>query len=196
VTRLSYGLPCSNSGSAISRRCWMLCGHSATTCAGSVTHGNAKRKPPSRFLQINGRKPRPRPSRRGGDGCELQAEPTGKRGGLGMEAETFLGVVLIAAWAAVVLRGIARTAMAARKGHKWERAYLVGLGVGCAFGAAVMLSIKNSLPLDTFSLSFLLAAGAGFAIWAFGRSVPAGKRKPIRSKRQTGEDGLSLRSTE
>ena len=113
-----------------------------------------------------------------------------------MGAETFLGVILIAAWAAVVLRGLASTAMAARKGHKWERAYLVGLGVGCAFGVGVVLSIKNSLPLDTFGLSFLLAASAGFAIWAFGRSVPAGKRKAVRSKRQIGEQKLSLRSTE
>ena len=104
-----------------------------------------------------------------------------------MDAETLLGAILIAAWAAVVVRGLTRTAMAARKGHKWERAYLVGLGTGCAFGAGVVLSIKNSLPLDTFGLSFLLAAGAGFAIWAFGKSVPAGKRKPVRSKRQTGE---------
>jgi hypothetical protein len=84
-----------------------------------------------------------------------------------MDAETFLGVILIAAWAAVVVRGLARTALAARKGRKWERAYLVGLGVGCAFGVGVVLSIKNSLPLDTFGLSFFLAAGAGFAIWAF-----------------------------
>ena len=80
-----------------------------------------------------------------------------------MDAETFLGVILIAAWAAVVLRGLARTALAARKGRKWEQAYLVGLGVGCAFGVGVVLSIKNSLPLDTFGLSFFLAAGAGFA---------------------------------
>ena len=48
--------------------------------------------------------------------------------------ETFLGTILIAAWAAVVLRGLARTILAARKGGQWERAYLVGLGVGCAFG--------------------------------------------------------------
>jgi hypothetical protein len=82
---------------------------------------------------------------------------------------------------------------------KWERAYLAGLGVGCAFGVGVVLSIKNSLPLDTFGLSFLLAAGAGFAIWALGRSVPAGKRKAVRAKRQTkqaGEAGLGVRSTE
>ena len=98
-----------------------------------------------------------------------------------MDAETFLGVILIAAWAAVVLRGLARTALAARKGRKWEQAYLVGLGVGCAFGVGVVLSIKNSLPLDTFGLSFFLAAGAGFAIWAFGRRVPAAKRKLVRS---------------
>jgi hypothetical protein len=83
-----------------------------------------------------------------------------------MGAETFLGVIPIAAWTAVALRGLARTAMAARKGHKWERAYLLGLSICCAFGAGVVLSIKNSLPLDTFGLSFLLAAGAGFAIWA------------------------------
>jgi hypothetical protein len=84
--------------------------------------------------------------------------------------------------------------MAARKGRQWERAYLIGLGVGCTFGVGVVLSIKNSLPLDTFDLSLFLAAGAGFAL---GRSVPAGKRKaPIRSKRQSGEDGLGLRDRE
>jgi hypothetical protein len=106
---------------------------------------------------------------------------------------------LIAAWAAVVVRGLEQTALAARKGRKWERAYLVGLGVGCAFGVGVVLSIKNSLPLDTFALGFLLAAGAGFAIWAFGRRGQPGKRKAVRSKRQTEqtvEDGLGLRPTE
>jgi len=62
--------------------------------------------------------------------------------------ETFLGTILIAAWAAVVLRGLTRTILAARKGGEWARAYLVGLGVGCAFGVGVLLSIKNSLPLE------------------------------------------------
>jgi hypothetical protein len=114
-----------------------------------------------------------------------------------MDAETLLGAILIAAWAAVVLRGLARTALAARTGGKWERAYLAGLAVGCAFAMGVVLSIKNSLPLDTFGLGFVLSAGAGFAIWVFGRRVPTVKRRaPVRSKRQTGEDGLGLRSTE
>ena len=112
-----------------------------------------------------------------------------------MNAETLLGAVLIATWAAIVLRGLERTAVAARKGRKWERAYLVGLGVGCAFGVGVVLSIKTP-----FGLGFLLAAGAGFAIWAFGRRVTEGKRKaPARSKRQiehSEEDGSGLRSTE
>jgi hypothetical protein len=112
-----------------------------------------------------------------------------------MDAETLLGAVLIATWAAVVLRGLERTAVAARKGRKWERAYLVGLGVGCAFGVGVVLSIKTP-----FGPGFLLAAGAGFAIWAFGRRMPEGKRKaPGRSKRQiehSEEDGSALRSTE
>ena len=108
-----------------------------------------------------------------------------------MDVETFLGAMLIAAWAAVVLRGLERTALAARKGRKWDRAYLVGLSVGSAFGVGIMLSIKNSLP------GFLLAAGAGFAIWAFGRRGAEGKRKAsIRSKRETGKDGLGVRSTE
>jgi hypothetical protein len=95
-----------------------------------------------------------------------------------MDAETFLGAMLIAAWAAVVLRGLERTALAARKGRKWERAYLVGLGVGCAFGVGVVLSIKNSLP------GFLLAAGAGFAIWVFSRGQTV--KKKTRSSEQTG----------
>ena len=116
-----------------------------------------------------------------------------------MDVETLLGTTLIAAWAAVVLLGLARTTLAARKGGQWERAYLVGLGVGCAFGTGVLLSIKNSLPLDTFGLSFFLAAGAGFAIWTFGRRVPTGKRKAVRAKRQikqAAENGLGVRSTE
>ena len=112
-----------------------------------------------------------------------------------MDAETLLGAALIATWAAVVLRGLERTAVAARKGRKWERAYLVGLGVGCALGVGVVLSIKTR-----FGFGFLLAAGAGFAIWAFGRRRPEGKRKAsVRSKRQiehSGEDELGLRSTE
>jgi hypothetical protein len=95
-----------------------------------------------------------------------------------MNAETFLGAILIATWAAVVLRALERTVVAARKGRKWERAYLVGLGVGCALGVGVVLSIKNSLP------GFLLAAGAGFAIWVFSRS-PTVKRK-TRSSEQIG----------
>ena len=117
-----------------------------------------------------------------------------------MDVETLLGTSLIAAWAAVVLLGLARTTtLAARKRGKWERAYLVGLGVGCAFGLGVVLSIKNSLPLDTFGLSFFLAAGAGFAIWTFGRRVPTGKRKAVRAKRQikqAAENEVSVRSTE
>ena len=64
--------------------------------------------------------------------------------------------------------GFWRTTVAAKKGRKWERAYLVGLGVGCAFGVGVVLFVKNSLPLDTFVPSVLLAAGGGFAIWAYG----------------------------
>jgi hypothetical protein len=108
-----------------------------------------------------------------------------------MDMETLLGAILIAAWAAVVLRGLERTALAARKGRKWERAYLIGLTVGAAFGAGMVLSIKNSLP------GFLLAAGAAFAIWAFGRRGAESKRRAsTRSKREAGEDGLSLRSTE
>ena len=95
-----------------------------------------------------------------------------------MDLETSLGAMPIAAWAAIVLRGLERTALAARKGRKWERAYLVGLGVGCALGAGVVLSTKNSLP------GFLLAAGAGFAIWVFSRS-PTVKRK-TRSSEQIG----------
>jgi len=90
---------------------------------------------------------------------------------------------------------LSEPAVAARKGRKWERAYLVGLGVGCAFGVGVVLSIKTP-----FGLGFLLAAGAGFAIWAFGRRVTEGKRKaPARSKRQiehSEEDASSLRSVE
>jgi hypothetical protein len=119
--------------------------------------------------------------------------------GRGTDVETALGITLIAAWAAVVLRGLARTILTARKGGQWERAYLVGLGVGCAFGIGVLLSVKNSLPLDTFGLSFFLAASAGFAIWIFGRRVPSGKRKAVRAKRQikqAGEAGLGSRSTE
>ena len=108
-----------------------------------------------------------------------------------MDVETFLGAILIAAWAAVVLRGLERTALAARKGRKWERAYLVGLSLGSAFGIGTVLSIKNSSP------GFVLAAGAGFAIWAFGRrGAESNRRAPPRSKRETGEDGLGLRSTE
>jgi hypothetical protein len=113
--------------------------------------------------------------------------------------ETFLGTILIAAWAAVILRGLARSFLAARKGSEWERAYLVGLGVGCAFGIGVLLAIKNSLPLDTFGLSFFFAAGAGFAIWTLGQRLPTRKRKAVRPTRQikqAGEDGLSSRSTE
>jgi hypothetical protein len=139
---------------------------------------------------------------RGGGGCEVQVERHRQRAP-GMDAAILLGTILIAAWAAVVLRGLACTVLAARKGRQWERAYLVGLGVGCTFGVGVVLSIKNSLPFDTFGLSVFLASGAGFAIWALGRSVPAGIRKaPIRSKRQSGEDdqaqgheGLMVRQT-
>ena len=85
----------------------------------------------------------------------------------------------------------ARTDGPSGKGRKWERAYLVGLTAGAAFGVGIVRSIKNSLS------GFLLAAGAGFAIWAFGRRGAEGKRKAsIRSKRETGKDGLGLRSTE
>jgi hypothetical protein len=104
-----------------------------------------------------------------------------------MDAETFLGAILIAAWAALVLRGLTRTALAARKRGKWERAYLVGLGVACALGVGVVLSIKNSLPLNTFTIGFLLAAGAGFAVWAFGRNPPLQRRSRMPRSSVTGE---------
>jgi hypothetical protein len=71
-----------------------------------------------------------------------------------MDAERLLGAALIATWAAVVLRGLERTAVAARKGRKWERAYLVGLGVGCALGVGVVLSIKTP-----FGLGFFVSSG-------------------------------------
>ena len=54
--------------------------------------------------------------------------------GRGMAVKTLLGTILIVAWAAVVLHGLARTTLAARKGGEWERAYLIGLGIGCTFG--------------------------------------------------------------
>ena len=116
-----------------------------------------------------------------------------------MAVETLLGTILIVAWAVVVLHGLARTTLAARKGGQWERAYLIGLGVGCSFGIGVLLSIKNSLPLDTFGLSFFLAASAGFAIWTLSQRVPTGKRKAPRAKRQikqAAENEVSVRSTE
>jgi hypothetical protein len=91
-----------------------------------------------------------------------------------MDAETFLGAILIAAWAALVLRGLTRTALAARKRG------------GCALGVGVVLSIKNSLPLDTFTNGFLLAAGAGFAVWAFGQNPPLQRRSRMPRSSVTG----------
>jgi hypothetical protein len=94
-----------------------------------------------------------------------------------MDAETFLGAILIAAWAAVVVRGLEQTAVAAGKGRKWERAYLVGLGVGCAFGVGVVLSIKNSLPLDTFALGFFVSGGCWICDLGFWSKGPAGQKE-------------------
>jgi hypothetical protein len=61
------------------------------------------------------------------------------------------------------------------------------LGVGCALGVGVVLSIKNSLPLDTFTIGFLLAAGAGFAVWTFGRNPLLQRRSRMPRSSVTGE---------
>ena len=45
---------------------------------------------------------RPSRNRRGGSGCEVQAERYNQRAGARVDAETLLGAILIAAWAAVV----------------------------------------------------------------------------------------------
>jgi hypothetical protein len=92
-----------------------------------------------------------------------------------MDSETFLGAILIAGWAAVVLRGLARTVLAARKGRKWQQAYLVGSGVGCALGVGVMLSINwiishhnNSGPHDLdVSVHFNASNGQGHGCEVF-----------------------------
>lgn len=87
-----------------------------------------------------------------------------------MDTDFIGGSAVLIAWTAAVLWGLGRTALSARKGQVWHQAYLVGLVVGCALGAGMMLAIKNSLPFDTFGAGFLLAAGSGLAIWAFGRT--------------------------
>ncbi|HTG59719.1 MAG TPA: hypothetical protein VMG63_09970, partial [Terriglobia bacterium] len=99
----------------------------------------------------------------------------------GMVAETFLGAMLIAAWAAVVLRGLERTALAARKGRKWERAYLVGLTVGAAFGVGIVRSIKNGLS------GFLLARVLDLRSGPLGEGVQRAKGK--RPSDQNGKLG-------
>jgi hypothetical protein len=87
--------------------------------------------------------------------------------GLSPQLEVLLGVLVLTAWAAAVLWGLGQTALSARKGHEWDRAYLTGVVVGCALGAGVALAIKDILPFDAFGLGFLLAAGGGFAIWVY-----------------------------
>ena len=72
----------------------------------------------------------------------------------GLALEMLLGTILIATWLLSYCGGLHGLPWRQDKGSEWERAYLVGLGVGCAFGVGVLLSIKNSLPLDTFGLSF------------------------------------------
>ena len=94
-----------------------------------------------------------------------------------MVAETFLGTMLIAAWAAVVLRGLERTALAARK----ERAYLVGLTVGAAFGVGIVRSIKNGLS------GFLLARVLDLRSGPLGEGVQRAKGK--RPSDQNGKLG-------
>jgi hypothetical protein len=56
-----------------------------------------------------------------------------------------------------VLWGLTQTALSARS-DQGNHFYLVGLGIGCAFGVGVVLFFKNSLPFDTHGLGFVLAA--------------------------------------
>jgi hypothetical protein len=89
-----------------------------------------------------------------------------------MDIETIGGIAVVTAWAAAVLWGLGQSALSARKGQKWEQAYLAGVVIGCALGAGMMLSVKNELPFDTSGAGFVLALVSGFAIWVFGRTPP------------------------
>jgi hypothetical protein len=93
-----------------------------------------------------------------------------------MNAETFFGTILIASWVVVVLRGIERSAWRQGRDADGSGRILSAWASAAHSEGGAALSLNNSLP------GFLLAAGAGFAICAFGRRVPAGGRKPHPSK--------------
>ena len=75
----------------------------------------------------------------------------------------------------------ARTDGPSGKGRKWERAYLVGLTVGAAFGVGIVRSIKNGLS------GFLLARVLDLRSGPLGEGVQRAKGK--RPSDQNGKLG-------
>jgi hypothetical protein len=101
-----------------------------------------------------------------------------------MNIETILGVIMLAAWAALVLWGLGQSVLSARRRQAWD--YVVGLIIGCILVAGLMLMFH---PHDAsfFGVGFVLALGGIFEIWVFrhGLRPDAGARFKSDQKLQT-----------
>jgi hypothetical protein len=101
-----------------------------------------------------------------------------------MNIEIILGVIMLAAWAALMLWGLGQSVLSARRRQTWD--YVVGLIVGCILVAGLMLMFH---PHDAsfFGVGFVLALGGTFEIWVFryGLRPDAGARFKSDQKLQT-----------
>jgi hypothetical protein len=94
----------------------------------------------------------------------------------GGDVEVVLGFILLAAWAAVVLWGLAQIALSARR-EQGDRDYLTGLVVGCALSGGIMLMFFRHIEADVFGAGFALALISSLFIWAGGREARHRRRK-------------------
>ena len=77
--------------------------------------------------------------------------------------EIVLGALFLIVWALLILWKIARVAISAWLGK--DQGVAIGLLAGAALASGIVLFLKNSLPLDTLGLGFVLAATGTLILW-------------------------------
>jgi hypothetical protein len=77
--------------------------------------------------------------------------------------EIVLGTLFLIAWALLILWMTSRVAISAWIGK--EQGVAIGLLAGAALASGIVLFLKNSLPLDTLGLGFVLAATVTLILW-------------------------------
>jgi hypothetical protein len=101
-----------------------------------------------------------------------------------MNIETILGVIMLTAWAALVLWGVGQTALSARRRQTLglRRGFDRWLHFGCGTHVDV-----SSTRRQFFGVGFVLASGGTFEIWVFrhGLRPDAGARFKSDQKLQT-----------